>query len=135
MVGSEMVRRYDLEANTRFFGGGRMIKGKFYTNDDEFVFIYNEDDLANLVAEKISYEAAQLVRELADLADSTKQRLDSDLLAYETQLESQRSAFMEINDHVHRLLNLTHRAKIEKSYKEQMLVSLETIQKEVSNQL
>lgn len=112
-----------------------MIKGKFYTNDDEFVFIYNEDDLANLVAEKISYEAAQLVRELADLADSTKQRLDSDLLSYESQLESQRSAFMEINDHVHRLLNLTHRAKIEKSYKEQMLVSLETIQKEVSNQL
>lgn len=112
-----------------------MIKGKFYTNDDEFVFIYNEDDLANLVAEKISYEAAQLVRELADLADSTKQRLDSDLLSYESQLESQRSAFMEINDHVHRLLNLTHRAKIAKSYKEPMLVSLETIQKEVSNQL
>lgn len=95
-----------------------MIKGKFYTNDDEFVFICNEDDLANLVAEKISCEAAQLVRELADLADSTKQRLDSDLLSYESQLESQRSAFIEINDHVHRLLNLTHRAKIAKSYKE-----------------
>lgn len=112
-----------------------MIKGKFYTNDDEFVFICNEDDLANLVAEKISYEAAQLVRELADLADSTKQRLDSDLLAYETQLESQRSTFMEINDHVHRLLNLTHRAKIVKSYKEQILTSLEIIKKEISNQI
>lgn len=112
-----------------------MIKGKFYTNDDEFVFICNEDDLANLVAEKISYEAAQLVRELADLADSTKQRLDSDLLSYESQLESQRSAFIEINDHVHRLLNLTHRAKIAKSYKEQILTSLEIIKKEISNQI
>lgn len=112
-----------------------MIKDKFYTNDDEFVFICNEDDLVNLVAEKISYEAAQLVRELADLADSTKQRLDSDLLAYETQLESQRSAFMEINDHVHRLLNLTHRAKIAKSYKEQIVTSLEIIKKEISNQI
>ena len=112
-----------------------MIKGKFYTNDDEFVFICNGDDLANLVAEKISYEAAQLVRELADLADSTKQRLDSDLLSYESQLESQRSAFMEINDHVHRLLNLTHRAKIAKSYKEQIVTSLEIIKKEISNQI
>lgn len=112
-----------------------MIKDKFYTNDDEFVFICNGDDLANLVAEKISYEAAQLVRELADLADSTKQRLDSDLLSYESQLESQRSAFMEINDHVHRLLNLTHRAKIAKSYKEQILTSLEIIKKEISNQI
>ena len=112
-----------------------MISGKIYTRDGELVFVRDEKDFVQLVEREIGYDAAQLVRELAKLADDVKQRLDSDLLSYESQLESQAAAFREINNHVHRLLNLVHRAKAEKEWKNEMLRSLEVIQKEIANQL
>lgn len=110
-----------------------MISGKFYTNDSELVFIRNADDFAQLVETKIGYDAAQMVRELADKADDVQQRLESDLRSYEVQLESQSAAFREINDHVHYLLNITHRAKIPNGIKDAMLKSLGTIRSELRN--
>lgn len=112
-----------------------MIRGKVWSNDGELVFIDNAFELADLVERKIGYDAAELVRLLIGLADDTKQRLDSDLLAYKSQLESQRDAFCKINDYVVHLLNFVQQAKITKKTKEFMLKSLEAIQKEISNQI
>lgn len=112
-----------------------MIRGKVWSNDGELVFIDDAFELADLVKQKIGFDAAQLVRELINLADDTKQRLDSDLLAYESQLESQQNAFREINDYVIHLLNFVQQAKIAKKTKEIMLKSLEAIQKKISNQI
>ena len=118
----------------------KLISGKFYTNDGELAIIRNADDLAQLVEVKIGYDAAQMVRELAEKADDVQQRLESDLRSYEAQLESQSATLREIDKHVHRLLNLTHRAKItikdaKDDVKALMLKSLETIRAELRNHL
>ena len=112
-----------------------MISGKIHTRDGELVFVRDEKDFVQLVEREIGYDAALLVRELAKLADDVKQRLDSDLLSYESQLDSQAAAFREIHEHVHRLLNITHRAKIAKVEKEEILRSLEAIRVEVANHI
>ncbi len=112
-----------------------MINGKFYTNDGDLVIVRDVFDLVDFVEQKIGYEAAQLIRELVKQAHDVQQRLDSDLRSYESQLESQTAAFQEIQEHVHRLLNITHRAKIAKVEKEEILRSLEAIRVEVANQL
>lgn len=112
-----------------------MISGKFHTNDGELVFIRHVEDFARLVESKIGYDAAQMVRELAKMAADVQQRLDSDLRSYESQLDSQATAFQEIWEHVHRLLNIVHRAKIAKVEKEEILRSLKAIKVEVANQL
>jgi len=111
----------------------KLISGKFYTNDGELAIIRNADDLAQLVEVKIGYDAAQMFRELAEKANDVQQRLESDLRSYEAQLESQSATLREIDDQVHYLLNVMHRAKIAKAEKEAMLKSLGAIRSELRN--
>ena len=110
-----------------------MIRGMIRLPNGGLEFIRHVDDFVRVVKNRMGEEAAQMVRELAEKANDVQQRLESDLRSYEAQLESQSAALREIDDQVHYLLNVTHRAKIAKAEKEAMLKSLGAIRSELRN--
>jgi hypothetical protein len=110
-----------------------MIQGMIRLPNGDLEFIRNADDFVKVVEGRMGEDAAQMVRELAEKADDVQQRLESDLRSYEAQLESQSATLREIDDQVHYLLNVMHRAKIAKAEKEAMLKSLGAIRSELRN--
>lgn len=111
-----------------------LVNGKFFTNDGEYVIIECVEDLEQLVRDRIGFEAAQLVKELADKTNEVNFRLQSDLTSYEMQLESNRAAFEEIMSYTSSILKLMS-GNLTQSAKKSIIERLYAIQKEVSNQL
>lgn len=112
-----------------------MINGKIQLPDGSIEFVRDPNDLVRIIKDRMGHDAAEMVRELTDLADDIQQRLESDLSNYEIQLDSQTAALREINSSVHHLLNIVHRAKIAKTEKEAILRSLEAIRTELKNHI
>jgi len=73
-----------------------MIRGSFFTTDNELVFIEDPEDLAQLVQRKIGYEAAGMVRELAQKATREAHIANTDLRAYESELSELQMAIREL---------------------------------------
>lgn len=112
-----------------------MIRGMIRLPNGDLEFIRHADDFVKVVEDRMGEDAAQMVQELAEKANDVQQRLESDLRSYEAQLESQAAALREIDDQVHYILNIAHRAKIAKVEKDAMLKRLERIRTELRNHL
>jgi chromosome segregation ATPase len=108
-----------------------MIKGKFYTNDGELIFINGTDDLKKLINEQIGFEAAQMFQEVVNAADEVKQRLESELSSYEASLDASNAAMREIKDAVMELEALISQSKIDRKA---VQAKLDHIIREIANQ-
>jgi len=84
----------------------------FFTHDGELVFIKNADDLANLVESKISYEAAQLVRDLAEKATREAAIADTDLRSYESELSELQAAIRDLDRKPEVLVTISNKQRI-----------------------
>lgn len=109
-----------------------MVKGMFRTNDGELVFIECTEDLVKLVKTRISYEAGHMIEDLAKEADDTKQRIESDLESYESQLDSQQNSFRDIEDAATELMWSLGEKRIDRNAMEKRVQKILT---EVSNHI
>ena len=79
-------------------------------NDGSTRYILNNKDFADLVNEKLGYEAEQelneIIAELQSKADYTKQKVNTDLLSYETSLDQNTVAFNEIQSWLEKIQHM-----------------------------
>lgn len=71
--------------------------------DNQIEVISDNQSLANLVQQHMGFEVAEMVRDLAKEADYAQVRVDSDLLSYESSLESNQWAFRALKDELNAL--------------------------------
>jgi len=75
-----------------------VIRGSFFTNDGELIFVRDPEDLTRVVQRRVGYEAAAMVRELADKATREAQITETDLRSYEAELDELHSAIRDFED-------------------------------------
>ena len=63
-----------------------------------YEFIQTNEQLANLVGDVLGDDIRRIILDLADQADYTEQKVDTDLESYEASLESNASTFGDIKD-------------------------------------
>jgi len=97
-----------------------MISGKIHTRDGELVFVRDEKDFVQLVEREIGYDAAQLARELADLADMTQQRLQTDLNSYESELSELQIAIRDLDRKPDALIAISNKQRINAADKREL---------------
>jgi leucyl aminopeptidase (aminopeptidase T) len=86
-----------------------VINGKFFTNDGELVLIRDAFDLIDIVERKIGYEAAQLVRELAEKATREAAIADTDIRSYESELSELHAAIRELDRKPYVLISISNK--------------------------
>lgn len=67
-------------------------------NDGSVEVIQEVDEIANVVYEKLGYDAYCVIHELIQRGDMTTHKANSDLGSYEASLESNSRAFLDIQE-------------------------------------
>ena len=102
----------------------------------EAAVLLKAHDIVDYVRRYMGNNAADYIRELIDeLEDAdreTERRMNSDLDAYESQLDSNRNAFNDIHDCVERLQNEIEKSRCDKMKIANMLTEIEKI---ITNQI
>ena len=106
---------------------------RLYLNDGSFEHIYDDGDFQRLIYERLGYDAEKVIKKLISRADYTKQKINTDLTAYESELESNRTAFTDINDALHEMFSYILKCK--RLNKDNLLESIKQIQSIINNQI
>lgn len=80
-----------------------MVNGTITLFDDSIAIIHNADDLVRLVRGALGFDAGQMLQLIVDQANFNEQKMQTDLASYESQLESQNTAFEDINEIVQQM--------------------------------
>ena len=76
-----------------------------------YEFLQTNEQLANLVGDALGNDMRQIILNLADQADYTEQKVDTDLESYEASLESNASTFGDIKDILTNSINQIEKSK------------------------
>lgn len=76
-----------------------------------YEFIQRNEQLANLVGDVLGNDMRQIILDLADQADYTEQKVDTDLDSYEASLENNASTFGDIKDILNDSINQIERSR------------------------
>jgi uncharacterized protein Yka (UPF0111/DUF47 family) len=78
--------------------------------DGSTKYILDNKDFSDLIYEKLGYEAEHefnnIIEDLQEKADYTKQKVNTDLLSYETSLDQNTAAFNEIQNWLEKIQNM-----------------------------
>lgn len=111
-----------------------------FFNDGSVEYLFHQegtpkfyDDFQKIIYEKLGREAENIIIELRKSADYTAQKVNTDLTAYESQLESNTTAFQEI---LQVCLEIKNELVFSKRLNKQKLIELvQEIQSNINNQI
>ena len=93
-----------------------------YLKDGSVEYIFHEeetpeyyDDFQRIIYEKLGREAELIVIQLRKAADYNKKKVETDLLSYESSLESNATCFMDILESLNKLNNLLLQQRLNRS--------------------
>ena len=93
-----------------------------YMNDGSVEYILHEeespgyyDDFQKIIHEKLGRDAEKVIIQLRKAADYTEKKVNTDLTAYESQLESNTACFQEILEALQNLDNLLSKQRLNKT--------------------
>ena len=79
--------------------------------DGSAEIICNDEEIKEVVYDNLGDDAAECIQRLIDKADYTTRKIDTDLMAYESSLESNTSAFLDIQYNIDELLSYVTKTK------------------------
>lgn len=107
---------------------------RIYFNDGTFEHIRNDDDFQKLIYEKLGFDAEKIIKELRAKADYTQHKINTDLTFYESELESNRTAFTDVNDALNETLDYILKCK-KTINKDKLIESIRNIKSIINNQI
>ena len=103
-----------------------------YLPDGSMEVLFSRDDFQRLVYEKLGYDAEQKLIEIINAADYTKAKVDTDLEAYESSLDSNTACFNDLLDNIEELKKLLQQKRLDRTKMFKLLDQMET---QISNQI
>jgi hypothetical protein len=97
-----------------------MISGQIRLSDGNFEIIRNADDFARIVEDKLGYDAAQMVRDLANKATREAAIADTDIISYESELSELHQAIDELQRMSRFLLPLSNKDRLSSADREEL---------------
>jgi hypothetical protein len=91
--------------------------GIMYHPDGTSTFVMDNDDFADMIGQKLGFEAYSYVNTLIAETEVAAHQADSDFKAYEMQVEEMRDALLQIQDMISKLEKETNNKKVSEAAK------------------
>lgn len=117
----------------------KSMANSIYMNDGSVEYIFNEEgtieyynDFQKIIYEKLGRDAEQVIIQLRNDADYTEWKVNTDIVAYESQLESNASCFLTILELLQEIDTILSKHRLNKK---ELLDIITEIRKNINNQI